>query len=139
MPKFSNLLLYKTPDFAVSCGAPCRRMDIHSTIIHVPEMTQCVVLYRNKNRTLSGTKGGCLWLDCGGVDEHDRNVILDGIDAPALTTFQSLLIRGRQNRLLADRTHQHVKQILRHHMLHIVFQICTLQMISDMDLSQICH
>ena len=74
-------------------------------------MTLCVVLYRNKNRTLSATKGGYLWLDCGRVDEHDRNVILDGIDAMALTTFQSILVRGKHNRLLADRAHQHVKQI----------------------------
>jgi len=84
------------------------RLVAHENAL-VPQMTQCVVLYRNKNRTLSGTIVGPLWLDGGGIDQHDRNVILNGIDAVALSAFQSFFISGQSNRLFAKRTNQHVE------------------------------
>jgi hypothetical protein len=75
----------------------------------VPEMTHSVVLYRDKNHTLSETIAGELWLYSGGVDQHDRNVVLDGINAMALATFQSPLVFGQQDRLLTNWTNQHVE------------------------------
>jgi hypothetical protein len=75
----------------------------------VPEMTHCVVLYRDKNHTLSGTIVGELWLDSGGVNQHDWNFVLNGINAPTFVAFQSLLVSGQYDRLLANWTNQHVK------------------------------
>jgi methylenetetrahydrofolate dehydrogenase (NADP+) / methenyltetrahydrofolate cyclohydrolase len=50
-----------------------------------------------------------------GVQKHDRNVILNGVDTTAVATLQALPIRLQHDRLLATRANQHVQQMLRNH------------------------
>ena len=45
-----------------------------------------------------------LGFDCGFVDEHDRDVVFDRIDAPALGAFQAFRALAVFERLLARRT-----------------------------------
>ena len=50
-----------------------------------------------------------------GIDQHDRDVVLDGVNAPAFAAFQALSVRVQDHRLLANRANQHGEQILRNH------------------------
>ena len=54
-------------------------------------------------------------IDFGRVDQHNRDVILNRIQAFALPAFQAFTIRGREHRLLALRTNEQIQQILRNH------------------------
>jgi len=66
-----------------------------------------------------GTRGwtrlpGCLNLgsvEGRGVHQHDRDVVLNGVNAPAFTAFQTRPVRVENDRLLADRANQHGQQI----------------------------
>jgi hypothetical protein len=49
------------------------------------------------------------------VNQHDWNVVPNGIHAPALAAFQALSLILQCERFFAHRTNQHIKQILRNH------------------------
>jgi methylenetetrahydrofolate dehydrogenase (NADP+)/methenyltetrahydrofolate cyclohydrolase len=65
-----------------------------------------------------------------GVHKHDRDIVLNGVNAAADTAFQTLPVRVQDDRLFTDRADQYVQQILRDHrdiivmlgevMLHVV-------------------
>jgi hypothetical protein len=59
-----------------------------------------------------GLSGG---VNGGGIHEHDRNIIPDGIHALAFAAFQALAVHVEHDRRPANRTDQHVEQILRNH------------------------
>jgi len=70
-------------------------------------VTQNVILGRSSARfesaadpARSGGVDGC------GVQQHDGDIVLNGVDAAALSAFQALLIRSENYRLYANRTHQ---------------------------------
>jgi len=84
-------------------------------------MTLCVILSPDKSRTLAGKVTGIqpwVWLrgsDGGGVDEHDRNVVLDRVDATAFAAFQAGSVGVQSHRFLANRANQHIEKILGNH------------------------
>ena len=51
----------------------------------------------------------------GRVDQQDRNTVLNGIYAEALSAFQAGRRRPQRERLLANRANQNVEQVLRNH------------------------
>jgi hypothetical protein len=64
------------------------------------------------------SKGG--EFELGGLDDrfihqHDRNVVADRVDAPALSTFETLAIGLEHDWLLANRADQNVEQLLGNH------------------------
>ena len=66
-----------------------------------------------ENRTLSGYLSDRI--NRSGVDEHDRDVILDGVHTAAFAAFETLAIRTQSHRLLADRADEDVEEILGDH------------------------
>jgi hypothetical protein len=54
-------------------------------------------------------------VDSGDIDQHDGDVVLDGVDPAADATFEALPVRVQNHRLLANRTDQYVEQILGNH------------------------
>src|SRR5271157_1222569 len=58
-----------------------------------------------------------------GVYQHDRDVVLDGVNAVAFAAFQALAVGIQDHRLLANRANQHVKQILGNHKASIVTRL----------------
>lgn len=62
-----------------------------------------------------GGAGGNLRLDGGFVQQHDGNVVLDGIDPAALLALQTLWVLTILERLLTGRTHQHFQQVFGDH------------------------
>lgn len=58
--------------------------------------------------------GGLFSFDGGGIDEHDRDVILDGVNAVACATFQAVPLVER-HRLFANRANQQIKKVLGNH------------------------
>ena len=63
-------------------------------------------------------------ISCGvnfrGIHQHDRDVILNRVNAAALATFQTVPGRTERNRLFADWANQYVEQILSDHGSYIV-------------------
>lgn len=59
-------------------------------------------------------------LDGCGVNEHDGDVILDGVDAAAFAAFQAGAVVVKNYRFLANRANQHLEKILRNHRVFIV-------------------
>ena len=49
------------------------------------------------------------------VNQHDWNVVPNGIDAATLTALQTLTFVLQSEALFANRADQHVQQILRNH------------------------
>ena len=58
-------------------------------------------------------------IDCGFIDQHDRNVIFDGVDAVALPAFERLSLRGQWR--FAGWTHENFEKVLVDHR-HILLQ-----------------
>ena len=54
-------------------------------------------------------------VDNGFVNQHDRDVVPNGIHAATLATLQALSFVFESERFLADRANQHIEQILRNH------------------------
>lgn len=54
-------------------------------------------------------------VDGGGVDEHDGDVVLDGVNPVADGAFEALSVGGREHRLLADGADQYIQEILGNH------------------------
>ena len=54
-------------------------------------------------------------VDGGGVHQHDRDIVLNGVNAAADTAFQTLPVRVQDDRLFTDRADQHIQQILGDH------------------------
>jgi len=54
-------------------------------------------------------------IDGSGVNQQNRDIVLDWIDAAAFTAFQARRILSQDERLLTSRAYQNVKQILRNH------------------------
>jgi hypothetical protein len=52
--------------------------------------------------------------DGGGIDEHNRDVILDGVNAMASATFQAVPLVER-HRFLANGANQQFKKVLGNH------------------------
>ena len=70
-----------------------------------------------------GTPGGRgLWLRGfygSGVDQHDGDVVLDGVDAAAFAAFQAVAV-VENYRFLANGANKHLEKILRNHGAFIV-------------------
>jgi len=75
-----------------------------------------------------GTKPNFVWHFCGvlwsqfsggldfrDVQQHDRDVVLNGVDTAADAAFQAGSVGVQDDRLLAIGADQHVQQILRNH------------------------
>lgn len=54
-------------------------------------------------------------VDFGSVDQHNRDVILDGVDAAALAAFEAVTVGAEDDRLFADRTNEDFEEILGNH------------------------
>jgi len=61
---------------------------------------------------LSADSGG---VDFGSIDEHDGDIVLNGVNAAAVAAFEALAVLMRHNWQLANRADQDVEQILRNH------------------------
>jgi hypothetical protein len=59
-------------------------------------------------------------VDCGRVNQHDRNVILNRVNTAAFTAFQPLATRSESHRFLAERANQNVEKFLGDHTPYIV-------------------
>jgi hypothetical protein len=76
-----------------------------------------------RNDTLCRFGGRWAWIwrsasggvDGRGVDQQDRNAVLDRIHPAAFAAFQARRIFFQDERLLASRANQDVEQILRNH------------------------
>jgi hypothetical protein len=116
-----RLLLLETRALAKGCGEVAASCAETTTAAGVPRMTQSVRFRREGNRTLADAhrtvgRGAVLSaVNFGDVDQHDRDVVLNRVNAPAGAAFQTLTVPIRNYRLLANRAHQHIKQILRNH------------------------
>jgi hypothetical protein len=64
---------------------------------------------RGRSTNVSGS------FDLGLIHQQNRNVIADGVNPVALTTFQAFAVSFQGQRLLADWANQNVQQILRNH------------------------
>jgi len=60
----------------------------------------------------SGPGAALFRFNLGFIDEHDRDVVLDGIDAPALAAFQAVTLRRQLDRSFAQRANQYVQKFL---------------------------
>ena len=56
----------------------------------------------------------------GGVDEHDGDVVLDGVEAAAFAAFQAVAVVVQNHRFLANGANQHIEKIFRDHRASIV-------------------
>ena len=56
----------------------------------------------------------------GGIDEHDRNVVLYWVNPAADAAFQPLVTFSQGYRFLAKRTDEHVEEVLRNHTGYII-------------------
>ena len=63
----------------------------------------------------SRRRGGELRLNRGFVDEHDRYVVLNGIDAMALLALEALRLFAIFERLLAGGADQNLQQVFGDH------------------------
>src|ERR1700678_1056702 len=72
---------------------------------------------RAAGRPVRRDSGG---VDRRDVDQHDRNIVLNRVNAAADGTFQAESVRIRDHRLFTDGADQYVKQILRNHRDNIV-------------------
>jgi hypothetical protein len=86
----------------------------------VARLTQNVVsqweeteLCRIAGRIVGGS--GLGRVNRSGVHEHDRDIVLNGVNTAADAAFQALPVDVQNDRLFTDRADQHVKQILRDH------------------------
>ncbi len=73
--------------------------------------------------TTCGKDTAALRLDRGLIDQHDRDIVLDRIDAVALGALQTLGILSVLERLLAGRADQDFEQFFGNHDLRIVRQL----------------
>src|SRR4029077_3671936 len=112
-------LCLRTQDLAKGCGDVAPRRAEGKTAGSVLRMTLSVVSLAG-NRTLPGGSG-CLAVpvsgrvNLGGVHQHDRDVVLNGVHTSAFSAFQTGPVCAQDHRLLAKRADQDVKQILRNH------------------------
>jgi hypothetical protein len=82
------------------------------TVAHVARLTLNVdTTGKSRNLTRPPLDG----VNRGGIEQHDRNVILNRVNTAALTTLQALPIRIQHHWLLAKRADQHVEEVLRNH------------------------
>ena len=54
-------------------------------------------------------------VDGGFVDEHDGDVVADGVDAAAVRALESILLRGQGDRRLAQGADEFFEEILGDH------------------------
>ena len=59
------------------------------------------------------------------VHEHDRDVVLNGVNPAAFAAFQAFPVRVQDYLFLANRADQHVKQILRNHSAPFYREVCS--------------
>ena len=55
------------------------------------------------------------WINSGGVHQHNRDVVLNGVDTMAFATLQASTVGIQHHRLLANRANQDFQQIRRNH------------------------
>jgi len=69
---------------------------------------------RTSNAFMMGrnSKLGSLRLDLGFVHEHHRDIVFDGIHAPALRALKALSVRRELDRRFAERTYENVQKFL---------------------------
>jgi hypothetical protein len=60
-------------------------------------------------------KSGSGGVDFGSIDEHDGDIVLNGVNAAAVAAFETFSVLMRDHRQFANRADQDVKQILRDH------------------------
>jgi hypothetical protein len=71
---------------------------------------QCIV--QSTKEVLQSRLSG---VDFSFIYKQDRNVVADGIHAPALAALQAFMIRANCHRLLTDRADEYVEQVLGNH------------------------
>lgn len=64
------------------------------------------------NGTCARVHPALLRLHFGFVNEHDRDIVFDGIDAPTLATLEPLSVRGQLYRFLTKWADQNIEQFL---------------------------
>ncbi len=90
-----------------------RSNQLLGTVGRVPRLTSCVVLGRSGARSRKlGRLGG---VDNGFVNQHDGNVVSNGIHAATLAALQASPLVFECEGFLANRADQHIQQILRNH------------------------
>jgi len=60
----------------------------------------------------SGPGAALFRFNLGFIDEHDRYIVLDGIDAPALAALQAVALRRQCDGGFAQRANQYVQKFL---------------------------
>jgi len=62
-------------------------------------------------------------VNCGGIHQHDWDVVLNGVHAAAFAAFQASTVRIQDHRNLANRADEYVEQILGNHSPYIVARV----------------
>ncbi len=81
-------------------------------------LTLNVVGATRKRRSLSVALSSRI--NCGGINEHDRDVVLNRVNTAAGAAFQPLITFSQGYWFLAKRADEHVEKILRHHSGYII-------------------
>src|SRR5260370_29567758 len=115
--RLSAPISVRTQDLAKGCGDVAPRRAEDKTAGSVLRVTLSVV-WGPGNRPCRGGAGGLAVpvsgrVNLGGVDQHDRDVVLNGVHTAAFSAFQTNPRCAQNPRLLATRANQHVKPILR--------------------------
>jgi hypothetical protein len=117
------LLMSENQLFALMCANLKGRQGTFQAVKQSQIDTMC--------RFELGQKPDLLWLDSGSVHQHDRDSVLDRIDAITLAAFQASPIRFLGQRQLTDGTHQNIEKILGGHHRNIVAPTAYSPIVSD--------
>jgi hypothetical protein len=139
----------RTQEFAKGCGGSCaawwlteQRHTVARLTLNVVSPREKTELYRTVGRTSVGAVDSrpspvsrpstadrqslTLVLNLGGVDQHNRDIVLNRVHAAAFAAFQAFAVRIQNHRLPANGANQHVEQILRNHRDNIVMLHATM-------------
>jgi hypothetical protein len=108
---------FRTLEFPKGCEDIIGRVAKNITAEFVARLTLNVVLRWDETELCRevglGTDSG--GVDFGGIDEHDWDIVLNGVNAAAVAAFEALAVLMRHNRQLANGADQDVEQISRNH------------------------
>jgi hypothetical protein len=114
------------PDRLQGFATRLQGYQVRTTVGHRGQNdTMCRSVSTQKTAVCQGRtrEGNGLWLRGvygGGVDQHDRDVVLDWINAAAFPTLQTAAVAVKNYRLLANGANEHIEKILRNHGVFIV-------------------
>jgi hypothetical protein len=74
-----------------------------------------VAVFSQGDRVSGRDQPGSGGINFGNVQQHDGDVVLDGVNPAADAAFQAFAVRAQQHRLFAFGADQHVEEILRNH------------------------